>query len=328
MVFKWLKKIFYGLPFGLKGANTEIMGGGEDNVNSTTIKQNVSDNSVFKHMLKGEVTEAVEELRYRTYKIDKEANKYHFISGNISEKKEDNKIKEDKGIKKFSFENGIVCSDILTELKHIDAYGEEKYLLNVFYNSPVRFKMEQFIGEVNVEFNVNEDKYTTKFHITSIPNNLNIIQKGFLNELKKLKESYDKSDNYGINRIEITNSIMSIYFVTKYADGDEINLISYKMSEPTFESIELSDYEYILTYSWEQYERTDLRDKFFSKTMEEKYLNRAVKEYNASVNDRTTGIYCSKCGTELNKYEVTIYDNNGEHICTKCLINSYKNNNL
>ena len=51
-VLKTIKSLFYALPFGLKGADTEIMGTGDSTgSNDTSIKQQVQDKRVAKHLL-------------------------------------------------------------------------------------------------------------------------------------------------------------------------------------------------------------------------------------------------------------------------------------
>ena len=42
-------RLFYGLPFGLKGADTEIMGSNNSSEVGTNITQEVSDERVAKH---------------------------------------------------------------------------------------------------------------------------------------------------------------------------------------------------------------------------------------------------------------------------------------
>ena len=45
--FRRIKSIFYSLPFGLKGADTEIMGADSGgNGNGTVVKQQISDKRV------------------------------------------------------------------------------------------------------------------------------------------------------------------------------------------------------------------------------------------------------------------------------------------
>jgi hypothetical protein len=118
-----LKSLFYSLPFGLKAADSEIMGADSTGViNDTVVQQQANDKRVAKHLLKGEITQEVEELRYRTYKIDKESNKYDYVGHGVAVKKDE---KKPNNIIRFSQENKLICSDILTELKHVNNYGVE-----------------------------------------------------------------------------------------------------------------------------------------------------------------------------------------------------------
>ena len=84
-----LLNILYSLPFGLKGADSEIFGSKTNSENGTEISQEVSDERLGKHLLKGEVTQSVEELRYKTYKVANESKNYNFIGNG-------NAIKEEK----------------------------------------------------------------------------------------------------------------------------------------------------------------------------------------------------------------------------------------
>ena len=52
-VIKTLKNLLYALPFGLKGADSEIMGVGDmTNADGTSVKQQVQDKRVAKHLLR------------------------------------------------------------------------------------------------------------------------------------------------------------------------------------------------------------------------------------------------------------------------------------
>ena len=55
-----IKNFIYLIPLGLKAADKEIMGSGENDGNSINIAQQVNDHRVSKHLLKGEVTQDVE----------------------------------------------------------------------------------------------------------------------------------------------------------------------------------------------------------------------------------------------------------------------------
>ena len=99
-----LLNILYSLPFGLKGADSEIFGTSKKTSDGTTISQEVSDERVGKHLLKGEVTQPVEELRYRTYKVSNESKNYNVVGNGVAVKNEEKKKKSKTRIR-FSQEN-------------------------------------------------------------------------------------------------------------------------------------------------------------------------------------------------------------------------------
>ena len=72
--------ILYSLPFGLKGAEDEMLSQKSSlNTDNVGVHQVINENRLSKDLLKGEVTQQVEELRYRDYKVSKESKKYKFI---------------------------------------------------------------------------------------------------------------------------------------------------------------------------------------------------------------------------------------------------------
>ena len=89
---KILLNIWYGLPFGLKAAGDEILGSGEADQARTEVNQQVTDKRVAKHLLKGEVTQEVEELRYRTYRVANESEKYKYVGNGVAVKEEKEKL--------------------------------------------------------------------------------------------------------------------------------------------------------------------------------------------------------------------------------------------
>ena len=89
------------LMFGLKNTENELftqLGASQDT--GTSINHEASSHRVSQALLKGELTQEVKELRYRTYTIDREAKSYEYFSPTLA-KKIDRKIDS----KFVSFEN-------------------------------------------------------------------------------------------------------------------------------------------------------------------------------------------------------------------------------
>ena len=66
---------------------------GLDGDSGTSIIKQVQDKRVSEALLKGEITQEVQELRYRTYKVDKESKTYEYYSPTLALKndKQNNK---------------------------------------------------------------------------------------------------------------------------------------------------------------------------------------------------------------------------------------------
>lgn len=313
-------KIAYALPFGLKGADSEIMGSKETSINGTEISQEVSDERVAKHLLKGEVTQEVEELRYRTYKVANESENYTYLGNGVAVKEDDNKNKIERKKIKFTQENGLLCASIMDEFKHMNDYGVDKYRLEMTYNDIVRFKLEQFATCIDV-FIDNENKIIeTTLRFEKQPNQYNKKSKPFIKELEKIKDIL--ISEYQISKNEILSSIETISFVTYKADNED-DLVTYSFVDGAkFKDFKEDEHEYKITYTWNGYMRlpTNLEEKYYSKSMDEKYKNKERKDVAVEMGNLERKRYCSICGKEMSTYDGDIQEFDGNVvICQDCM---------
>lgn len=321
-----LLNLCYGLPFGLKAANDEIMGSGDKVSNIPTINQEVSDERVAKHLLKGEVTQEVEELRYRMYKVENESKKYKYLGNGITVKKEDNEIKKTTKTKfKFTQDNEAVCETVAESLKQVGNYGTERYKFEIDYNSLVRFKLEKFATKIDVDINEEEGKIETTLHFSTEPNPYDASSMPFINELKKL---FEVKNEYQVSRNEIASSIKNISFTTYKAHNEE-DFVNYSfINGAKFKSFKQEGYDYLLTFEWGEYLRLplDLESKYYSKSMAEKYEKKEKKNVDVSMVQAERKRYCSVCGKEMSVYDADIQEVDGhEPICTECLQKALNN---
>ena len=322
---KVLLNIWYGLPFGLKGADSEIIGNKGVTSDGTTISQEVSDERVGKHLLKGEVTQEVEELRYRTYKVENESKNYKYIGNGIAVKEDSNGKNEQKTKFKFSQDNENICETVLQTLNQVGKYGTEKYRFEIDYKSFVRFKVEKFATRIDVDINEEDGKIETTLHFSTEPNPYDASSMPFINELKKL---FDIKDEYTASRSEIASSIMNISFTT-YKAYNEDDFVNYSfINGAKFKSFKQDGYEYLLTFEWEEYLRLplDLESKYYSKSMAEKYDRKERKNVDISIAQSERKRFCSVCGKEMSVYDADIQEADGhEPICKECLQKALKN---
>lgn len=338
--FRKIKNIFYSLPFGLRAADSEIMGSNvSGDGNDTTINQQVNDKRVAKHLLKGEITQEVEELRYRTYKVNRESDKYDYVGNGIAIKKEEEKPNK-TNIIKFTQENKLICSDILTELKRVGGYGVERYTVEIDYSLPVRFKLQEFLTNVDVVIKDNESPVTT-LRFSDVRNPSMINSKPFVTELERLETLFNNNDTYGLSRNDFATAIIGMNFVTYHASDDEPDVISYRFNYPELIGVHHENGEFKLLYQWKEFKREDLTDKFFNKELEEKYKNKIAKSIKTETEitdvkeiideQRNKTIKCSGCGKGIKTFSegYIIHPETGEPLCLECYKNYLLNlNNL
>ena len=322
-----LLNILYSLPFGLKGADSEIFGASKKTSDGTTISQEVSDERVGKHLLKGEVTQPVEELRYRTYKVSNESKNYNVVGNGVAVKNEEKKKKSKTRIR-FSQENENICESVLQTLKQVDKKegGVEMYRFEFSYVSFPRFKLEKYATMVDVDINMKTNEALTVLHFNTDPNPYDQTSKPFINELLKI-ESIVGSE-YALSRNDITSSMNAFSFST-YKAYNEDDFTSYSfIGNPKLVKFDKNDHEVMLTFSWESFIRVplNLEEKYYSKTMDEKYKNHERKNVDISLKNVERKRYCSVCGKEMSVYDGDIQEANGsEIICKECLEKALKN---
>lgn len=312
-MLNWIKRAIYALPFGLKAANEEINSSAVLEDGGVVINDTVSDKSVYKDLLNGEVTQEVEELRYKTYEVAERSKEYNYIGNGVAVKKE---LRRNNKHIRFTQPNGIIVTGILEELKRIGDYGTEKYNISIEYSRFVRFKVEEFI--TNADVDISENGTFMTLHFNSRPNPYNPKSMPFINELKKIKEYI--GSKYALERSEIANVMTTMSFVTYNATNDYPDMMSYVFVSPELIDYNETSTEVTLKYQWAYYKVTNLKDKFYSATQAKKYEERAKKDTSISMPLNNEKVYCSVCGEEINKMLIgpTDFETN-KPICLSCL---------
>lgn len=324
---KYLMKIFYGLPFGLKGADSEILGGhGSDDL-GTNVNQEISDERVAKHLLKGEITQEVEELRYRTYKVSNESEKYKYLGNGVAIKNDDETIDDNERRRyKFTQSNENICESVLQTLNQVGSYGAEKYRFEIEYSEFSRFKIEKFATMVDVLIDKNIGEIKTTLHFNKNENPYDGTSKPFINELEK---TYNSRNEHELKRSEIANVIKSLSFST-YKASNEDDFVTYCFSGGgKYIGMRENKNEYLMVLEWNEFMRVplNLEVKYYSKTMARKYANKERKAAVVSLVDAERKRYCSICGNEMSVYDADIQEASGEQvICKECAEKIMKEN--
>lgn len=288
---------FYALPFGLKGADNEIMGNKDKHDGSNiVITQKQSQDSVYQDLIKGELTQQVEELRYSTMLVSDKSQEYSYIGNGLAVKNLGKDV-----IKSFYMDNKVICEGVLHELNRVGEYGKDNYTLNITYSYYPQFKFEKFCNYFKLD--LTESTITLFF----IRDTKNPERQMFINTLL----------NPSKNKI-LMGKIESITFFTYKASGckdgykfvlEDLNFDSYSEKEKDV---------YTITFSFKHHLIDNVIDKFYSSSQDKKYKTKASKENNfGGSNNIIEKKFCIKCGKELDATNVAKLM--GHPICDECL---------
>lgn len=317
-----------GFFYGLKDTNdTVFTQAGIDNSVGTEIQQQVTENRVSKDLLKGEVTQQVEELRYRTYKVDRESKQFEYFSPTkaIRFDKQDSKfVKYDNsdnlelitiqpnhantaniydGTKDVDFLNAKLVDgqgNVSINLGHFDV--ENKYNIEIERDFMPRFKLEAYTTRLVVKKLDDEDNMILDFYVSKYPQEKDMKSIYFIKEVEKLMSGYKQSD---------ITSMIRVSFVTSHAYGLN-DMIEFRFDHIYYKGILEYDGHYILKFKAHAYVNgKDQTDEFYSKSMDEKYRNNEKKEV---VLDAFSGgneyktFVCAECGKTV-EYDTEAIDN-------------------
>ncbi len=302
-----IKKYLYGFFFGLKNADSEMFSSKHTSNSDSNYIQQIKENNIGKDLLKGEVTQEVEDLRYSTYAVYRESNKYEYIGNGVSVKKENVDI--DYNNFKFVQRNKLFCKSIYESLNEDSSNNFDDFTLKFTYNDVSRFKLERYVEYLTIKIVNGVAKLTLRFNKDYDISNP--FTKIFYKELMKLD-----NDSIKINEF---NNLSSIFFTTFKAQGED-DFIMYSFYNLEYKGYEILD-EYVnITYITNVFNREDLTEKFFSKNQNDKYNKKLSKEKTVTTISNVIDYKCSECGSILNQYdyEITKYEY-GRGLCIKCL---------
>lgn len=312
---KWVKKIlhniesfFINFAFATKNTETQIFTqGGVDSANGGIImSQDVTQgtHALSKALLKGELTEEVKQLRYRTYKVDREAKKYKYFAPTLALKKKEGKdnkfVSYDKsdGLDVITIQyNYALSEDTLDAINQIENGGrgeKTKYKFEIKRNFVPRFRLEEFLKKVVVK-RLDETHAILDFYFSQYPERFfntsddkSFRSKAFINELKRIRNG-GKSDVLDMEQMR---------FVTSHAYKKD-DLIEYVFRNLWYRETVEFDGDYILRFKASiEHDGYDLTASYYNKTMDEKYKNNEKKEVTIDITGSVPveTYTCADCG--------------------------------
>lgn len=258
-----IKKMFYGLFFGLENVNQEVFTNVDYDNSSTNIHQEKLTKSVYKDLLKGEITQEVKDLRYQLYYIYDNSQNYKYIGDGNSEKKTVNTF----NCNEFAFSQSD--KDISVTLsEELNFFNKEQYFFNIIYEDYCRFKHEKYITkiDVNVSNKRQEKNKVIYFYYNAYVSTDNVYYRILLNGLKSKK----------IENNDFFPTIKEFSFTTFNAQG--INDL-YKFNLYNLKPLDVLEKDgfILVEYEFENFQVENIVTKYFSKNMQDKYDNKASK---------------------------------------------------
>lgn len=303
------QKIISVLGGGMAGADQAINGSVAD-TQDIGIHKNVESKSVLQALLKGEVTKEVEELRYRTYLVNREAD-YHAEADkrNISYKdvKKEHFI---NGSIRFRQPNKMVKMGLAESLSTPFEMQREKGLINISYENFSKFNISDYATELTVDVNMAEQKMDIDFFIPSATSMSPVNYRQFENAIAKCVGD-DRSSDF------MFGGIKKVSFTTSDAIGEN-NDVEYTFIEPMLPKVTKVGNGYSIKYHCKDMQRADLVEKYYSESMAEKYANKEKKEL--TLGSSKDVFSCCMCGASITREEMekSVVNNNGNVLCHAC----------
>ena len=298
-LYNSVKLFFYSLFYGMKNTEDIILRQTGEDSDEVKVHNVIQNNSVAKSLLKGEVTQEVEELRYRTYKVDSESQTFEYYSPTLALKKEGQSIKPIKydnsdGLELITSQaNEPLIETVKEGFDQLGKRGERtKYRIEIKRNNFIpRYKIEQYITRIDVK-KIDNNNVVLDTFVSIYPNEDDFKSKGFVTEINNIMEYKRNTDIFDIEEIE---------FITKHAYLIKDN-VKFRFTNVSFKEIKSFDGHFIIKFDAKLY--TDVIDYtkiYYSKTMDEKYRNKVKKEVILSLSDYLVRekYVCENCGKEV-----------------------------
>lgn len=271
--------LFYGMRKTEDTVLTQMNNASDDNVG---VHKEIHEERVSKALLRGEVTQEVIDLRYRTYEVDKKSKDFEFFSPFLAR---DNGTKDSKKVKYENEDcrelvliqpNHAITESIGDALKRVDVKEslKEDFLIVIKRNFTPRFRLEEFATRLVVKRGDDDTSAILDFYVPKYKSNTNFRLNAFLTDVVSIKDKWVKSDTIDFD---------SVFFITSHAYGVP-DMFSFRFDEPVYlETIEY-DGNYILRFVSRIYDGgTDLTKEYYSERMAKKYENHEPKGLSMSL---------------------------------------------
>ena len=298
-----LRSFFIGLFISMKKTEDDTLHqSGLDGDAGTSINQHVSENRVSQALLRGELTQEVVDLRYRTYAVARESAHYNFFSPTLAKKKKPSnphnlKIENSDNREIVTIQENKAEVETVTESlfrigsdgKYIKRQNEYNIQITRPEGTTPRFRIEDFMKKMVVKKGDDEWTAILDIYVSKYPDDKNVTSKPFVRELERIIDNGVRSDMFDFNTIS---------FETYKAYGLD-DMLHFEFGDPQLLCIMEYDGNYVIRMQSSIIDGgTDMTEEFYSERMAKKYENKAKKEltYNMDPNEQVRTYTCAGCG--------------------------------
>ena len=315
-----LKRVGLGLVVGMQKAGEEIVGTTHNGSNdSMTITAQAEATNLAEALLRGEVTQEVEELRWRTYAVDNEAKKLDYEK--TMERKTGKRVSKKIDSPVIIQENTQITAGVGETLATMRI--KDDWSVKFSYSNTPKFKLENYLRFITVD--KRNKTVTLKFGI--IDGKLSAMEHMFMVALIRAEECF-KGQN-AFNRCNLLNTLSGASFITYKCVGVddfwkiEVGGIVHDVDKCSYRK---TDFEVIITMPFTEYKETYTMPEFKAEELQEKYRTKAERESTKTVNFSGNEVRmdtCEVCGCQVDSYESsTIFYETGKVMCRHCYAKS------
>lgn len=284
-LYMWLYTTAFYLFSGLRAADKVAFAAKDTSGNGdgANIEVQNEEKSVYKDLLRGEITQEVRELRHEMYYAERESHKYKYVGNGVAVKK--NKLFDDEvkglensdGYKVQLIQNNREDTEgVADNLVEYDYRLKEQrnYTIKIERNFIPRFRIEEFANKVVVK-RIDEKHVLLDVYVTKYESQFNRRHKPFLNELEAVYMGDTQSDIIDFD---------TLAFTTFKAYGAD-DLIYYKYNNIKFDNIVEFNGDYVLKFFADiECDGDDLINEFYDEIAAKKNAEHAPRKDKNTIN--------------------------------------------
>lgn len=275
MIYTFIHRLFEGLHRADKIAFAQASNDENDNGGSIEIKN--EKDSVYKDLLKGEVTQEVRELRYEMYEAEKKSHEYEYVGGGIAKKKKQRftdtpDIEDEEGYNIKVIQDNFEITESVSDGIDNDTVGlknKKEYTITIEKDFFPRFRLEEYVTRLFV-YEGENDKVLLKFFVSKYEKQFDRRHRPFLNEVKRIIFDNDvRSELLEIN---------TVGFVTYKAWGAN-DLNTFKYGALKYRDGKETDDSYVITFTGMVIDNgIDITSEFYDPIADKKFEEKAPRK--------------------------------------------------